>query len=53
MHNADRIFPEHQQLRVGDKVRIVPEGRDPYFVVSVNEPGRAIILSGDESPSTT
>ncbi len=52
MHNAERIIPEHQQLRVGDKVRIVPEGRDPYFVVSVIKPGRAIILGGDDPPTT-
>jgi hypothetical protein len=52
MHNADRIIPEHQHLEVGDKVRIIPEGRDPYFVVSAIEPGRAIILGGDDPPTT-
>jgi hypothetical protein len=52
MHNADRIIPEHQHIKVGDKVRIVPEGRDPYFVVSAIEPGRAIILGGDDPPTT-
>jgi hypothetical protein len=52
MHNADRIIPEHQHLDVGDKVRLVPEGRDPYFVVSAIEPGRAIILGGDDPPTT-
>jgi hypothetical protein len=52
MHNADRIIPEHQHLEVGDKVRIVPEGRNPYFVVSAIEPGRAIILGGDDPPTT-
>jgi hypothetical protein len=52
MHNADRIIPEYQNLKVGDKVRIVPEGRDPYFVVSAIEPGRAIILGGDDPPTT-
>lgn len=52
MQNADRIIPEHQNLDVGDKVRLVPEGRDPYFVVSVIEPGRAIILGGDDPPTT-
>ena len=52
MVNSDQIIPEYQQLTVGDKVRLVPEGREPYFVVSALEPGRAIILGGDD-PSTT
>ncbi len=52
MHNADRIMPEHQQLKVGDKIRLVPEGRDPYFLVSAIEPDRAIILCGDDPPTT-
>ena len=52
MHNADQIIPEHQYLKVGDKVRIVPEGREPYFVVTAIEPGRAIILGGDDPPTT-
>jgi hypothetical protein len=52
MHNADRIIPEHQHLEVGDKVRLVPEGREPYFLVSAIEPGRAIILGGDDPPTT-
>lgn len=52
MHNADRIMPEHQHVAVGDKVRLVPEGRGPFFVVSAVEPGRAIILGGDDPPTT-
>jgi hypothetical protein len=52
MHNADRILPEHQHLEVGDKVRLVPEGREPYFLVSAIQPGKAIILSGDDPPTT-
>jgi hypothetical protein len=52
MHNADRIIPEYQHLEVGDKIRLVPEGRDPYFLVSAIEPGRAIILGGDAPPTT-
>lgn len=52
MHNADRIIPEHQHLNVGDKVRLVPEGSDLYFLVSAIEPGRAIILGGDNPPTT-
>ena len=52
MHNADRTIIEHQHIEVGDKVRIVPEGRDPYFLVSAIEPDRAIILGGDDPPTT-
>ena len=52
MYNADRIIPEHQHLEVGDKIRLVPEGREPYFLVSAIQPGKAIILIGDD-PSTT
>jgi len=52
MHNADQILPEHQQLEVGDKIRLVPEGREPYFLVSAIEPGKAIILGGDDPPTT-
>jgi hypothetical protein len=52
MHNADQILPEHQRIEVGDKVRLVPEGRDPYFVVSAIEPCRALILAGDDPPTT-
>lgn len=52
MHNADQILPEHQRIEVGDKVRLVPEGRDPYFVVSAIEPCQALILAGDDPPTT-
>jgi hypothetical protein len=52
MHNADRILPEHQHLEIGDKVRLVPEGREPYFLVSAIEPGKAIILGGANPPTS-
>ncbi|UCD99659.1 MAG: hypothetical protein JSV42_02705 [Chloroflexota bacterium] len=52
MQNADRIIPEYQQLEIGDKVRLVPEGKDLYFDVAHIEPGHAIILSGDTPPTT-
>ncbi len=47
IHNADRILPEHQNLQVGDQVRIGPRKSDPTFDVAAIEPGRAIILRGD------
>ena len=52
MYNANRIIPEYQQLEVGDKVRLVPEGRDLYFVVTAIESGQAIVLAGDDPPTT-
>ncbi|MDJ0756300.1 MAG: hypothetical protein QNJ45_22405 [Ardenticatenaceae bacterium] len=44
IHNADCILPEHQQLRVGDKIGISP---DMAFDVAAIEPERALILRGD------
>ena len=52
MHNTDRIIPEYQELAVGDKVRLVPEGRELYFNVVSIEQGQAIVLGGDDPPTT-
>jgi hypothetical protein len=52
MVNADKILPEYQSLRVGDKIRLSQDERTPYFVVTAIEPGRAIILGGDDPPTT-
>lgn len=52
MVNADRIMPEHQDLKAGDKVRLTPEGRGPAFDVLSVEPGRAVILGGDAPPTS-
>ena len=52
MHNADRIMPEHQNLKVGDKVRLSQGENVPYFLVTSIEPGQAIILGGDDPPTT-
>ncbi len=52
MHNADRIIPEHQQLGVGDRVRLTQDRRSKHFVVTAIEPGRGIILGGDDPPTT-
>jgi len=51
MRNAGRIIPEHQQLAVGDKIRL-SQGDGPYFVVQAVDPGRAIILGGEDPPTT-
>jgi hypothetical protein len=52
MHNADRIIPEYQHLDVGDQVRLSQDENVPCFVVSAIEPGRAIILGGDDPPTS-
>lgn len=52
MRNADRILPEHQHLKAGDKVRLSQDDGTPYFVVQAIEPDRAIILGGDDPPTT-
>ena len=44
MHNADRIVPEWQSLRVGDVVWLHPQA--PPLPVSIVEPQRAIVLGG-------
>lgn len=49
MHNADRIFPEHQDLKDGDQVRLGPEGY-PAFDVAAIEPDFALVLRGDIPP---
>jgi len=52
MHNADRILTEQQHLAIGDKVRLSQADSTPYFVVTAIEPGRAIILGGDDPPTS-
>ena len=45
IHNADRIIPEFQTLRVGDGVRLHP--KMPPIPVALVEPGRYFLLRGD------
>jgi len=45
IHNANRIIPEFQNLRVGDGVRLAPQM--PGFPVAIIEPSRMIVLRGD------
>ncbi len=48
--NADRIHPEWQNLQVGDKVRMCPEGSGPPpFQVSQLIPDQAVILGHQEA----
>jgi hypothetical protein len=43
--SADRILPEHQQLAIGDKVLLTPDGRLGYPVAAL-EPHKTIVLGG-------
>lgn len=52
MHNADSINPEDQQLNIGDKIRLSQDENTPHFVVTAIEPGKAIILGGDDPPTS-
>jgi hypothetical protein len=46
IHNADRILPEHQDLQVGDKVRLTPQ-ENPTFDVAAILPDSTLVLRGD------
>lgn len=46
IHNAERIMPEHQNLKVGDRVRLTPQ-ESPSFDVAAIEPDSTLILRGD------
>lgn len=46
IHNANRIRPELQDLKVGDLVRLGPEGY-PAFEVAAIQPKVALVLRGD------
>ena len=45
IHNADRILPEFQNLNVGDKIPLSPDGFG--IPVAILEPRRALVLRGD------
>lgn len=45
IHNADHILPEFQDLKIGDKVRLGPEGY-PAFDVHDIKPERSLVLIG-------
>ena len=44
MHNADRILPQFQNLKVGDRVSLQADG--PASIVTQIEPGRALVMQG-------
>jgi hypothetical protein len=45
IHNADRILPQFQTLKLGDGVRLHP--KVPRVPVAIVEPNRALVLHGD------
>ncbi len=45
MQNADRILPEFQELKLGDKIPLSPDGFG--IPVAIVEPCRALVLFGD------
>lgn len=47
IHSASRVIPKYQQLAVGDRVRLGPEGY-PFYTVAAIEPEQALVLrAGD------
>jgi hypothetical protein len=46
IHNAGRIIPEHQNLKVGDRVRLTPQDNPSFDVVAI-VPDSTLILRGD------
>jgi len=50
MVNADRIHPEWQNLKVGDKVRMCPnEPAPPPYIVAQIHPNQAIVMGHQEN----
>lgn len=56
IHNADQILPVYQTVKLGDRIRLGPEGY-PYYTIAAAEPERALVLrAGDpdqDSPPVT
>lgn len=48
IHSANRIVPEHQNLQVGDLIRMGPHGY-PCFRVAAIDPDRAMVLVGADN----
>lgn len=55
LHNADRIHPEWQNLKVGDTIALDPRIPAPYTVLAIEGPGpqgqRALILGILDEPT--
>jgi hypothetical protein len=52
IQNADRIIPAYQSLKLGDPIRIYPEGKGPPpFIVAELDRGHALVLGETEGAS--
>ena len=53
IHNADRVHPEWQNLKAGDRILLHP--KIPPILAVIVEPGRVIVLHGDtrQGPPST
>ena len=50
IHSADRILPEHQDLAVGDLVRMGPDGYPCFRVVAVEAGVSLVLVGADPAP---
>jgi len=50
IHNADRILPEHQDIKTGDKLAIHPKA--PAIPVTAVEPGKVLVYGGRQDENT-
>jgi hypothetical protein len=47
LHSADQILPEHQTLKIGDLVRMGPEGYPTFSVAETTPPDHLVFVSAD------
>jgi hypothetical protein len=45
IHTADRILPEHQDIKAGDTIALAPEGFS--VPIAIVDPGHTLVLHGD------
>jgi len=51
IHNADRILPEYQDIKVGDSIVMHPKA--PVLPVQIVESGRALVCGGKQDKDTS
>ena len=47
IHNTDRILPQFQNIKVGDKIQLGPKGY-PFFTVVGIHPNEALVLAAED-----
>jgi len=50
IHSADQILPQHQELHVGDLIRLGPEGYPCFRVAHVSPPTELVLIGADPKP---